>query len=134
VLSPQEFALDHRRSPDARAERDHDEVVATARGTDVSLSQQRHACVILDGKRQSKLFCAPGSKIDFRRVVIFLVGGGDSSDPGVRKPAKPQGYAEELLSGDSHFFGQITNGFRKPCQLRTQWLSRVHGQVAAGED
>ena len=81
VFSPQQFALDHRRTTDACTQRDHDHIVASSRGSRMTFAEQCHAGVVLNGKAQTELLPAPRLEIDERCVFVFLVGRDNSANP-----------------------------------------------------
>jgi hypothetical protein len=134
VLSPQQPAFDHCRSPNAGAERNHDHIVATSRGSNVAFSQQGHACIVLDHEWQTEFFAAPRTEIDFGSIVIFPVGGDYASNPRVREPAEAERHAEASLRIDLAAFCELTHHVRKLTKDRAQLLGRVHSQLVTGQD
>ena len=63
VRPPQHPSVDDCSDADSRAEGEHDQVVATATGTVMPLSEQRGSGVVLDHGAQAELVAGPTDEI-----------------------------------------------------------------------
>ena len=133
VLSPEQFALNHRGSADPSPECDHHDVVRATRGSRMAFTQECHARIVLDGESKSKLFRTPSAEIDTGCIFIFLVGRDHTPGARIRKAAKPERDAETFLRLHSQAFQKSADYAREKVQNGAKIPCMIERDVVAGE-
>ncbi len=122
MRSAQQFALNHRGSPNACAQCDHYHIVYVSSTSGELLPKKREACVILYTERYTQSLSAPCGKIQIFRVFILLQSGEDAARSNIDDARKTDGKTGARSQRLACFIQKLLQGLHDKRQDRSNTL------------